>query len=102
MTSDGRALHEPPAWLLEYLRNDPDRDLGNTEDVGSPSNLHLRLFVAAWILPRTPDDDFDVRAALDLYQGCGNPGLLDAPGRLEVAGIYAEVLSLLDAEAESA
>lgn len=88
--------HEPPADLLEFLRNEPDTELGDHENVGSPSNRHLRLFVAAWVLPRTSEGFFDIRAAMDLYQGSGNPALLDAPGRLEVSSIYAEVLSLLD------
>jgi hypothetical protein len=88
--------HEPPADLLTHLRNDPDTDLADTENVGSPSNRHLRLFVAAWVLPRLDGDQFDIRGALRLYDGSGNPGLLDSPGRLEVAGIYAEVLSLLE------
>lgn len=91
----GYQTHEPPADLLTYLRNDPDPELEDHENVGSPSNRHLRLFVAAWVLPRTPEDGFDIRAALALYDGCGRD-LLDAPGRLTVAGIYAEVLTLLD------
>jgi hypothetical protein len=91
----GYQTHEPPPWLLDMLRVDHDPELDDRENVGSPSNRHLRLCVAAWVLPRTPDDDFDVRGALALYECSGRRALLDAPGRLTVAGIHAEVIGLL-------
>jgi hypothetical protein len=87
--------YEPPSDLLDDLRNDPDPELGDPENVGGAPNRFQRLLVADWVL-NGPSSKLDLRSVLDLYEGCGRPYLLDEPGRLTVASIYAEVLSLLE------
>lgn len=87
--------HEPPSDLLDDLRNDIDPELGDSGNVFCAPNRFLRLMVADWVL-NGPEPPLDMRSALELYEGSGRASLLDAPGRLTVASIYAEVLSLLE------
>ena len=89
-------LSPPPDDLLDELRIAPDPELGDRSNVCAASKRHQRLLVAAWVMPRLLDGGFDMRGALDLYERSGRSQLLDAPGRLTVAGIYAEVLTLIN------
>lgn len=88
--------HEPPHHLLDDMRQDPDPEFGSAAPVFSCPNRHMRILVADWVL-NGPGPELDMRSALDLYEGSGRASLLDAPGRLTVASIYAEVLSLIEA-----
>jgi hypothetical protein len=94
-----RMTHEPPSHLLDDMRNDPDPSLGDSQNVFSCSNRHMRILVADWVL-NGPGPELDMRGALELYEGSGRGSLLDSPGRLTVASIYAEVLSLLEMRGE--
>lgn len=90
-TAAGTGLQTPTRDLCADLRNGPDPELGDAENVCSATNRHLRLYVAGWMLGG------DVRAALELYETSGRHDLLDAPGRLTTAGIASEVLRLAGA-----
>lgn len=84
----------PDRDLCADLRIAPDPDLGDADNVCSASNRQLRLYVVGWML------NDDVSAAHQLYITCGNPSLLDAPGRLTTESIAAEALRLLADPAE--
>lgn len=84
----------PDRDLCADLRQCRDDELLDSENVCSASNRQLRLYVVGWMLHD------DVSAAHQLYITCGNPRLLDAPGRLTTQSIAAEAIRLLADPAE--
>lgn len=75
--------------LCAFLRNDPDLELADHENVGSASNRHIRLLHVMWML------DCGLAEAIALYEGSGQRALLDREGRLETPGVVAEVIQLI-------
>ncbi len=84
-----RSITIPCEDLCADLRNDPDHELGDNENVCSASNYHLRIYHAMFML------DCGTQEAVDLYDGSGQTDLLNRPGRLETPMIVQEVLQLL-------
>jgi hypothetical protein len=87
----------PDVDLVGDLVYVPDPSLGDPYGDGMrrAGPMHLRLYVAAWMLSNGNRGDFmaALREAYALYDGSGT-GLLDQPRVLTTADIVAEVIQL--------